>query len=673
MPTTGESTGGYAPANGDVVTVSVPKEEDGWVIQDPVSPDQAATFSDQEATSDQSHPEVASAEDKKQEMTPAPATKGLSAELALNDLCIKDGTELLAVLSAVAPETSGTARAALRLNAVIDKSGSMHGEKIRLVKKTLLFMLQHLGPRDALGIVEYDTHVKVTPMTFCCADGRARLEAVLNKLCPGSQTNLSGGLLRGLELHQEGIQKPCSPQALQRFSFGNTYKRLSEEEAQQRESLGRFQPPPGAERVHEWTMKFRFEHPEDVDLVKKVVYNLHETFREPVVEVVEAPFQLTRHGWGHFVVRADVHLHDGRVLQLEHELQFGPPESFTTFVKPLRAPEPDATAVVGEDEHGVVRSTFLFTDGLANVGIRDAEGIKGAAQAKLLEMGDQRCQLSTFGFGSDHDANLLQGLAEVGEGMYTFVESEDKIGAAFGEALGGLLSTTHQNVCLTLNLEPGVGFVKALSAFPVRTPNAGPSGTEVVIELGDLFAEERRDVLVMLTLPTAEEEGSHKLGTLSAKGFSVIDTRTEKTPTTDLIVKRQELVDANAQNYHPQVLRQQCRHVVTEALDAANLAAQSGDIERARKLIKEAKEIVSGSPLTKAGDGVCLSLLTDLDECLRNMRHQEDYYAKGSKMMNCMKGSHMKQRACYGQEFSANYQNTKMTAMNLEFKSKCSK
>merc|ERR1719428_2609430 len=99
--TTGQPNGGYAPANNDVVAASVPKEEDGWVIQDPLSPDQA--------TSDQSKLEVATAEEKKQEMTPAPVTTGLSTELALNDLCTKDGTELLAVLSAVAPETRGTA------------------------------------------------------------------------------------------------------------------------------------------------------------------------------------------------------------------------------------------------------------------------------------------------------------------------------------------------------------------------------------------------------------------------------------------------------------------------------------------------------------------------------------------------------------------------------------
>jgi len=391
------------------------------------------------------------------------------------------------------------------------------------------------------------------------------------------------------------------------------------------------------------------------------------------VEVGEAPFELRRHGWGTFLVRADVHLHDTRVLQLEHELRFCPPESFTTFIKPLRAPEASAAALVEEDEHGVVRSTFLFTDGLANVGITCAEDIKKAAEAKLSEMGEHRCQLSTFGFGSDHDANLLQGLAEVTEGgMYSFIESEDKIGAAFGEALGGLLSTTHQNVRLNLNLAPGVSWVKTLSAFS-GMPQEGPSGTEVVIQIGDLFAEERRDVLVMLKLPAAEDEGSQKLGTLSAQGWSVCDMRTDKTPTTDIIIKRQEVVDTSAQNYHPQVLRHQCRHVVCEALTAACDACRSGDFERSRKLINDAKEFLSDSPLTKVGDAECLSLLSDLDQRLHDVRCREAYRSIGSKEMNCMKHSLGKQRACPGKEalYSASLRTTTQTAMNREFTDHC--
>merc|ERR1719254_251947 len=102
-----------------------------------------------------------------------------------------------------------------------------------------------------------------------------------------------------------------------------------------------------------------------------------------------------------------------------------------------------ARATEQEDtEMAVVRSTFLFTDGLANVGITKSDELCSAAQALLGELAGRRCSVSTFGFGADHNADLLQGLAEVGSGIYSYVDSEDRIGEAFGEALGGLLSTT---------------------------------------------------------------------------------------------------------------------------------------------------------------------------------------------------------------------------------------
>jgi len=586
-----------------------------------------------------------------------PATS-LLAEVALaNDSSVTETSQLLAVLSVVAPPANGMERAALRLNAVIDKSGSMRGEKLRLVKQTMLYMLQHLSSRDALGIIEYDTNVNVAaPMTYCDANGRAKLERALQRLQAGTQTNLSGGLLRGLEMHEDGPRKESDAQPLQKFTFGNTRRELSEDEETESESS------PTTKNRHEWTLEFRFEDPGDAALVKKVVYTLHNTFREPVVEVSEGPeFKLTKKGWGEFLVRADLHLNDDRVISLEHPLCLTKSESFTTVFKPLR-PQASSGMTTDDTEQGVVRSTFLFTDGLANVGIQKAEDLCAAAQGKLGELGDRRCNLTTFGFGRDHDADLLNKLAEVGEGIYSYVESEDKIGAAFGEALGGLLSTTHQNVRVSLNLEPGVEFMKAMTTFKVDLHN-----NQVDIELGDLFAEERRDVLVELKLSAAEQEGAQMLGHLCARGFAVLQKRTEQSGKISLVVQRQVEVNAVAEN--PHVLRHQCRYWATEALEAGNAAAQRGDLATARHTLTEARDKISQSPLTQNGDPICQGLLVDLNECIRNLQYEEDYLFKGSKMMNCMRGAHGKQRACYGQDFSAEqYANSSMKLMNAQFK-----
>ena len=53
--------------------------------------------------------------------------------------------------------------------------------------------------------------------------------------------------------------------------------------------------------------------------------------------------------------------------------------------------------------------------------------------------------MSTFGFGGDHNTEMLRRLADCAEGSYSHVQSEDQIAESFGEALGGLMSTTHQN------------------------------------------------------------------------------------------------------------------------------------------------------------------------------------------------------------------------------------
>jgi len=462
---------------------------------------------------------------------------------------------------------------------------------------------------------------------------------------------------------------------MQRLRLGNSYKRLSEEEAAERSTDGRGPAPDGAQRIHEWTMELRFEDEEDADLVQKVVYSLHPTFKEPVVEVREGPcFSLTRLGWGFFVVRPAIHLHDGRVLLLEHELRFDQPETFHSVLLPLHSCKPleeEVSLSSSEQEHdvenAVVRSTFLFTDGLANVGITNSEELCVVAEAALGELGDERCSLSTFGFGDDHNADLLQGLADKGSGIYSYVDGEDRIGAAFGEALGGLLSTTHQNVDVSLMLSPGIRLARPLAtAYPVDDLSVEGGAQVLKINVGDLFAEERRDVLATFVVPEAQSEGSSALGQVRARGFSVHARRSEETASFELVVQRQADA-ATSIDCHPQVMQHRMRIIATEALEAARKVAQQGSLSKARQYLLVASESLRASPLTVQGDEVCLRLLADINECSADLKHEEVYRCKGSKKMAAMHSSHGKQRSCYGQDFSKEYSNSTMRDMKTAF------
>jgi Ca-activated chloride channel homolog len=83
---------------------------------------------------------------------------------------------------------------------VLDRSGSMAGEKIALARRAVEQALRLLQSRDRFSLVVYDDVVDVlvesTPAT---ADSKARALGLLEKIEARSATDLSGGWLRGCE------------------------------------------------------------------------------------------------------------------------------------------------------------------------------------------------------------------------------------------------------------------------------------------------------------------------------------------------------------------------------------------------------------------------------------------------------------------------------------------
>ena len=609
------------------------------------------------------------------------SSRGLQAEVALErDVMRFPADDVKAVLSVVAPCADDSHRAPLRLVAVLDKSGSMHGEKMRLVKQTMIFMLRYLSDKDALGVVEYGSDAKVVaPLTWCDQDGRNRLQHAIERIRIDGQTNLSGGLIKGLELHKGKPRRMTAEAPQQAVQVGNLYRRIAAEDAAARVQRGEFfgrddmAMPSDAERVHEWTMAVRFGA-EDQRLVKKVVFKLHETFRDPVVEVTAAPFELKRFGWGTFEVKVVIHLQDGREVETSHMLSFEKPETFRTVLLPLRTPGPAQPAqesfwgLCGSSSaddaselsvEAVVRSTFLFTDGHANLGITKTEDLSQAAAGLLEELKDYKSSISTFGFGADHNADMLRRLADTTtDGTYNHVESEDQIAEAFGQALGGLLSTTHQNVSMTLQLAPNVSFLRAYSSYKPSVEDG-----LVTLDLGDLYSEERRDVLVSLRLPESPEGRLEAIGRLEARGFSVVTKRSE-TSNKALMIERKAQVETSALNH--QVELHWNRYVTHEALENARRVADR-DLKQAREILDAASATLGASPLVINGDPICLGLLSDLQECKADLRDRDDYLLKGSKKMAMISCMHGKQRAA-GSADKSMYTNFKMKEYGTAFK-----
>eukprot|EP00755_Sulcionema_specki_P030862 Sspe_Gene.95343::Locus_67642_Transcript_1_1_Confidence_1.000_Length_1323::g.95343::m.95343 len=107
---------------------------------------------------------------------------------------------LLSHLKAPLIEMASTVRAPVRVSAVVDRSGSMRGEKIQLMKETLQFVVSELGENDEFGIVAYDNNViEVQPLLPMTQENKEKSAEAIASIGPGGATDLHGGLMKGLQ------------------------------------------------------------------------------------------------------------------------------------------------------------------------------------------------------------------------------------------------------------------------------------------------------------------------------------------------------------------------------------------------------------------------------------------------------------------------------------------
>lgn len=80
------------------------------------------------------------------------------------------------VAPAVAVTSAGTSeRQPIDLVCVVDKSGSMQGEKIELLRETLEFVTRQLGDADRFSIVQFSSRAEVvTGLVRMTAGGKER-------------------------------------------------------------------------------------------------------------------------------------------------------------------------------------------------------------------------------------------------------------------------------------------------------------------------------------------------------------------------------------------------------------------------------------------------------------------------------------------------------------------
>jgi hypothetical protein len=99
------------------------------------------------------------------------------------------------------------------------------------------------------------------------------------------------------------------------------------------------------------------------------------------------------------------------------------------------------------------RHLLVFTDGCPNVD--PPRGIPKMLQIAKAESGNQLpCAIWTFGFGYDLDSALLDTIASIGNGMYSFIPDASFVGTVFCHAMGAMLTTVRDAGILDVMYDP---------------------------------------------------------------------------------------------------------------------------------------------------------------------------------------------------------------------------
>jgi len=473
-------------------------------------------------------------------------------------------------VSLQAPECEDAQRKPMDLVVVLDKSGSMSGEKLKLCLETIKFLTENLTAQDNLAVVSYDTNVKTEfSLKACTPQGKEEIVRTVDRIRAGSMTNLSGGLLQGIS-----------------------------------------------------------------ELAK------------------------------------------------------------------------------GQNE---IQSVMLLTDGLANHGITQIDPLVQCTKSALTSHNLQKANIFTFGYGKDHSTDMLRALSDAGQGLYYFLEATDDIPTAFADCLGGLLSVVAQNITLELEMPTPAAaapntpststgptanttppptstrrsFTQSLSsifrpqpaeaaAAPVPPPAAAQvtfaptAGSPVItkvhtkkdvsitqnkhtVQLGDMYSEEKRDVLVQLRVPGIQTplSAGQQQGQLLMKVhlcYVNVLCGAMKGASTELVLQRCNHNDLKKDPATPnrEVEEQRARVLTALAMDRAVAAADAGQYEQSRSILQAQKLQVATTKnnvesYCNETSEMADALMSDLDSCMKNVSSSSSYASGGKCAMN------MQQQECWYQ------------------------
>ena len=315
-----------------------------------------------------------------------------------------------------------------------------------------------------------------------------------------------------------------------------------------------------------------------------------------------------------------------------------------------------------------VRSIFLLTDGMANVGITDTSGLIGIVKSfneipaptkevhKMnIEEGtasmdtkpktiaftnESPISLFCFGYGANHNSDMLQKISdEAPGGAYYFVENDSDVTSAFGDAMGGILSVVAQSTVVTLSVPPqaaakGVQILDVYHKEQIKRDNGS-----FTVNIGDFYAEETRDIVFEISLSNAPNDASVPHVHVSLSYMDTLNKRAASLGPLECLIKRPATAGISPTN--ADVEAQWLRVRVIQDIEAANREAQKNNFAGARS--RMGGSLAACSVAFGHSPKIAMALQGDVEEVMRGFSSPSQYLSHGVHVV-ANKGKYLREQ-----------------------------
>jgi uncharacterized protein YegL len=276
-----------------------------------------------------------------------------------------------------------------------------------------------------------------------------------------------------------------------------------------------------------------------------------------------------------------------------------------------------------------VAAVLLMSDGCSMDCTEDQQAVIANPSARI----PKDARLFTFGYGSDHDANLLAGLAQRGAGAFFFVRDVQDFPGQLADCLSSIIGVAFTQVMLRIVTANGAVALARLHAPRITRDEAGFEWGEI----GALPADAERDIVFQLQLSPQAPGGQSSVAVNVCAG----GVRTNAT----LEIERPQAPNGVAvPGPHAQhVMVHVARVTVAEALQQARREAARGNLDSARSKLEVLLGQLGTSPVS--ADTTVVALMQDLRSCIQAFVSEAKFREEGEKMCLSSGMNHMQQQS----------------------------